>query len=179
MAQVRLNSALRSGGCEPAPSMHSSSLSAPRGEVGGSGLQGLPSTEQKSLHGPHVCASPGALLSCTTQPQLCRWLGSVHRPGVAQVLDRAEQLADTGVGGLLLLEGDCGTGKTRLLQEVRCSPLRGLRRQAGGDGALTVYASGGDGVRRGRVCPPPPPATHSPHPPRSLLARQSAAACAG
>ena len=70
---------------------------------------------------------------------------------LAQVLDRAAQLAEDGQGGVLLLEGDVGTGKSRLLQEVRCSPLAGLRKQAGGDGALTVFASSGDPVRKGRV----------------------------
>ena len=69
-----------------------------------------------------------------------------------QVMDRAVQLAEEGTGGVLLLEGDMGMGKTRVLQEIRCSPLQGLRKQAGGDGALIVFASGGDPVRKGRVC---------------------------
>ena len=69
------------------------------------------------------------------------------------MVDRAVALADNHGGGVLLLEGEVGVGKTRLLQELRCSNLKGRRKQAGSNGQLTMYASGGDPLHRSRVPP--------------------------
>ena len=56
---------------------------------------------------------------------------------------------------MLLLEGDVGVGKSRLLQELRCSSLKGRRKQAGNEGQLTMFASGGDPLHRSQVRLPP------------------------
>ena len=70
-----------------------------------------------------------------------------------QACERAMALAEGQGGGVLLLEGDVGVGKSRLLQELRCSTLGGTRKQAGSDGQLSMFSSGGDPLHRSRVSP--------------------------
>ena len=62
-----------------------------------------------------------------------------------QICGRVESLVEAAEGGCILIEGDAGMGKSRLMEEIQRSHLGGKR------DALTMLFSSADFDHRGQV----------------------------
>ena len=69
---------------------------------------------------------------------------------MAQVIERVRQLLQEQKGGLVMVEGDAGLGKTRLLQELRGSDMAGLRGTVPQPDVL-ILSGGGNASRSTQV----------------------------
>lgn len=70
-----------------------------------------------------------------------------------QVESMAATMLGQGTGGLLMLVGDAGIGKTRLLHAIAGSGLGGLRRLPDEPDRITLHLGGGDAAHKGQVKP--------------------------
>ena len=85
-------------------------------------------------------------LTCAAEPlpRGCKCLAA------AQVIEQVRQLLQEQAGGLVMIEGDAGLGKTRLLQELRGSDMAGLRGAAPQPDVL-ILSGGGNASRSTQV----------------------------
>lgn len=67
-----------------------------------------------------------------------------------QINERVQGLVEAAEGGCILVEGEAGMGKSRLLEEIRRPALEGNR------GAITIFYSSASFDHRGQVTLEPP-----------------------
>lgn len=70
----------------------------------------------------------------------------------SQINERVQGLVEAAEGGCILVEGEAGMGKSRLLEEIQRSDLKGNR------DAITIFHSSANFDHRGQVTPEPPSA---------------------